>query len=83
MEIAVQSRPEPATAPATPPDMSERVKAVRVTLRNGRDTWIRPVERTDGDRLGAFLRGLSLTSRRWRFFSAAVDLDRVARWAAG
>jgi GNAT superfamily N-acetyltransferase len=54
----------------------------RVLLRDGTTVSIRHTAATDEIDLRAFLGGLCLEARRLRFFSAGVDLDTAARWAA-
>jgi GNAT superfamily N-acetyltransferase len=50
-----------------------------VGLRNGETVTIRGVRRRDAPAIESFLAGLCLEARRLRFFTAAVDLDVVAR----
>lgn len=54
----------------------------RTQMRDGRSVLVREVEPDDEAAIGTFLDGLSLTSRRMRFFSAAADLRAAAAWAA-
>ena len=54
----------------------------RVRLRNGASISIRQAAAEDETGLRAFLGGLCLTARRFRFFTAGVDLDTAAHWAA-
>ncbi|MHB8233161.1 MAG: GNAT family N-acetyltransferase [Solirubrobacteraceae bacterium] len=54
----------------------------RVLLRDGRAVTIRQTAATDETDLRVFLGGLCLTARRFRFFTAGVDLDTAAHWAA-
>jgi acyl-CoA synthetase (NDP forming)/RimJ/RimL family protein N-acetyltransferase len=54
-----------------------------VLLRDGSTVHLREVAPGDVDELRRFLEGLSLDALRLRFFTAAVDLDSAARWAAG
>jgi acetate---CoA ligase (ADP-forming) len=54
----------------------------QVVLRDGSTVCIRPVRPDDRGALLAFLEGMSLESRRLRFFTAAPDLSAAARWAA-
>jgi acetate---CoA ligase (ADP-forming) len=61
---------------------SVRSAQAQVVLRDGSTVRIRPVEEDDREALLAFLEGMSLESRRLRFFSAAPDLSAAARWAA-
>jgi GNAT superfamily N-acetyltransferase len=53
-----------------------------VRLRDGKIVTLRRAEDADEAELRAFLGGLCLQARRLRFFTAAVDLDRAARWAS-
>jgi L-amino acid N-acyltransferase YncA len=53
------------------------------TARDGRPVLLRCVAAADEPALLAFMRALSLDSRRLRFFSACCDLDAAAHWAAG
>jgi acetyl coenzyme A synthetase (ADP forming)-like protein len=55
---------------------------VDVALRDGSTVHVRPVADTDVDALRALLDHLSDQSRWLRFFTAGVDLDKMARWAA-
>jgi L-amino acid N-acyltransferase YncA len=52
------------------------------TLRDGRTVRVRRVRADDGPAIQAFLEKLSPNARRLRFFSGAVDLPAMARWAA-
>lgn len=53
-------------------------------LRNGLTVWTRPVTLDDEAAIWEFLTGLSLDSRRLRFFSVGIDLRAEAqRGAAG
>jgi acyl-CoA synthetase (NDP forming)/GNAT superfamily N-acetyltransferase len=52
-------------------------REVDVVLRSGRTVHVRPVRADDADAVHAFLDGLSLESRWFRFFSAGANL-RVA-----
>jgi GNAT superfamily N-acetyltransferase len=54
----------------------------RVRLRDGGIVTIRRATAADETDLRAFLGGLCLDARRFRFFTAAADLDTAARWAA-
>jgi L-amino acid N-acyltransferase YncA len=54
----------------------------RVLLRDGMTVGIRRAAAADETDLRAFLGALCLTARRFRFFTAGVDLDTAARWAA-
>ena len=54
----------------------------QVVLRDGSTICIRRVTPEDRDALLAFLQGMSVESRRLRFFTAGPDLDQAARWAA-
>ena len=51
-----------------------------VALRDGSTAHIRPVRPDDQEALLEFLRGLSLDTVAFRFFSGAVDTEKVARW---
>jgi L-amino acid N-acyltransferase YncA len=53
-----------------------------VRLRDGSIVTVREVTEHDEPSLRAFLDGLCLETRRLRFFGPAVDLERIARWAA-
>jgi acetyl coenzyme A synthetase (ADP forming)-like protein len=55
---------------------------VSVALRDGSTVRVRPVAETDQERLRDLLATLSPEARWLRFFSAGVDLDRMASWAA-
>lgn len=58
--------------------------AQELHLRNGLTASVRPVTRDDEAAIREFLTGLSIDSRRLRFFSAAADLRSQAdRGAAG
>jgi acetyl coenzyme A synthetase (ADP forming)-like protein len=57
-------------------------RSVDVALRDGSTVRVRPVTETDQDELRALLDHLSPEARWLRFFSARVDLDRMAHWAA-
>ena len=54
----------------------------QVVLRDGSTVCVRPVRPTDREDLQAFLEGMSLETRRLRFFTGAPDLRAAARWAA-
>jgi GNAT superfamily N-acetyltransferase len=58
---------------------SREPSASEVVLRDGSAVTIRPVRACDEGRLLTFLRGLSLASLRYRYFSAGVDLVAEAR----
>jgi acetyl coenzyme A synthetase (ADP forming)-like protein len=62
--------------------MSAATATVDVALRDGSTVRVRPVVESDLDGLRALLDHLSDESRWLRFFSAGVDLDQMARWAA-
>jgi len=62
--------------------MPTALAAGDVVLRDGGTLAVRPPVPSDEPALRAFLGGLSERSRWFRFFSAGVDLDRAARWAA-
>jgi len=49
-----------------------------VVLHDGSTVRLRPVRREDEEGLRGFYAGLDVESRAFRFFSGAVDLDRVA-----
>lgn len=49
-----------------------------VVLHDGSTVHLRPVRREDEAALRAFFTGLGFQSRAFRFFSGAVDLERVA-----
>ena len=51
-------------------------------LRDGSTVRVREVEPGDAEELERFLEGLSVESRRLRFFTAGPDLHGAARWAA-
>lgn len=51
-----------------------------VALRDGSTARIRPVRADDAPALRAFLGDLSLQTVALRFFSGAVDLEKVTRW---
>jgi acetate---CoA ligase (ADP-forming) len=53
-----------------------------VVLRDGSTVHVRPVRPDDEDDLRTFLHGLSESSIAFRFFSAGVNIDSMARWAA-
>jgi acyl-CoA synthetase (NDP forming)/RimJ/RimL family protein N-acetyltransferase len=55
---------------------------VNIVLRDGSTVQVRPVRSDDLESLRTFLNGLSLESRRLRFFTGAADLAGAARWAA-
>ncbi|MGO9489240.1 MAG: N-acetyltransferase family protein [Solirubrobacteraceae bacterium] len=48
------------------------------SLRNGLTVEVREVRATDSSALGAFLEGLSLESRRLRFFTGGADIAGIA-----
>jgi acetyl coenzyme A synthetase (ADP forming)-like protein len=56
--------------------------AVDVALRDGSTVRVRPVVDDDYAQLRELLGSLSVESRWLRFFSAGVDLDTMAHWAA-
>ncbi|MGD0197347.1 MAG: GNAT family N-acetyltransferase [Solirubrobacteraceae bacterium] len=63
-------------APAEPTD------GIDVALRDGSTVRVRPVRKTDEERIATFLSGLSERSRVLRFFSAGADLaDQARRFA--
>jgi GNAT superfamily N-acetyltransferase len=51
-------------------------------LRNGLTVWARPVTLDDEPAIWKFLTGLSVDSRRLRFFSVGIDLRAEARRGA-
>ena len=53
-----------------------------VRLRDGSLVTIRPVCEQDEAPLRIFLSGLCEEARRMRFFAAAIDTTRAAKWAA-
>ena len=55
---------------------------VDVAQRDGSTVRVRPVTEADQPELRALLDRLSAESRWLRFFSAVVDLDKMAQWAA-
>jgi acetyl coenzyme A synthetase (ADP forming)-like protein len=59
------------------------VPVVDVALRDGSTVRVRPVAGSDLEGLRRLFAGLSEKSRWLRFFSAGVNLDTMARWAAG
>ena len=63
-----------------PPEPVHGVEVVR--LRDGSQVTVRAVEPDDEGALGVFLAGLCPETRRLRFFSAAADTSKAARWAA-
>src|SRR5919199_6826313 len=58
------------------------IDAVDVALRDGSTVRVRPVRPDDAEALRELLGGLSESSRWFRFLSAAVDIDKVSRFAA-
>src|SRR3954449_5747937 len=63
--------------------MSKPVAAdVHIALRDGSTAHVRPVSPADQAALRTFLGGLSAGSRRLRFFSLGVNLDKAAAMAA-
>ena len=54
----------------------------QVRLRDGEIVSLRPARDADQAELRTFLGGLCAEARHLRFFTAAVDLDTAARWAA-
>lgn len=58
------------------------LKSVGFQLRDGVRVHLRAPRPADRGALVGFLGSLSPESRRLRFFSAAVDLNQAARWAA-
>jgi len=52
-------------------------------LRDGSTVHVRDARSEDGRELGRFLEGLSLESRRLRFFTGAPNMELAAEWAAG
>ncbi len=63
-----------------PPAMA--VPEADVVLRDGSTLHVRPATPEDEPRLRAFLASLSQESRWFRYFSAGVNLDRMAHHAA-
>ncbi len=57
--------------------MSSAAAPVTARLRDGRSVTIREARSEDEAAIGEFLAGLCLESRRLRFFTGAVDLDRI------
>ena len=57
-------------------------RTVDVALRDGSTVRVRPICEEDQEELRALLERLSIESRWLRFFSAGVNLDAMARWAA-
>ena len=53
-----------------------------VVLRDGSTVRVRPARATDRDGLAALFDGLTLDSRRMRFFSASANIAQAARWAS-
>src|SRR5919108_2987844 len=53
-----------------------------VPLRDGSTVHLRPVRPEDYEAVHEFLRGLSDTSRWFRFFSGSANLEQAARWAS-
>src|SRR6266540_3007330 len=53
-------------------------REVDVALRDGSTVHVRPVRRDDRDAILALFRDMSAESRWLRFFSGAVNLERVA-----
>ena len=53
-----------------------------LTLRCGAQVWIRRVSPGDEGAIRAFIEGLGLESRRLRFFTSAINVGAIARWAA-
>ncbi|HJT37417.1 MAG TPA: GNAT family N-acetyltransferase, partial [Actinomycetota bacterium] len=51
-----------------------------IALRDGSTARVRPVRPEDRDALLTFLKGLSLDSIALRFFSGAIDTERVVSW---
>ncbi len=62
--------------------MTATVQTADVALRDGSTVRVRAVRHEDEPELRALLDRLSEDSRWLRFFSAGVDLDRKAGWAA-
>jgi acetyl coenzyme A synthetase (ADP forming)-like protein len=54
-----------------------------VALRDGSTVHVRPTRPDDREALLAFLRDLSVESRRLRFFSPGANLQSIADWASG
>jgi acyl-CoA synthetase (NDP forming)/ribosomal protein S18 acetylase RimI-like enzyme len=52
-----------------------------IALRDGQTVHVRPVREEDCDAVLAFLEGLSVESRAFRFFSAGANLRRMAEYA--
>jgi GNAT superfamily N-acetyltransferase len=61
---------------------AREVREADIVLRDGSTVHVRPTTPADEPRLRAFLESLSDESRWFRFFSAGVNLDRVAHSAA-
>src|SRR4051812_1713057 len=57
-------------------------REVDVAMRDGASIHLRPVRSDDEEALLAFLEGLSVESRVFRFFSGATNLELAARSAA-
>jgi acetate---CoA ligase (ADP-forming) len=74
-------QPAPRSAPRPAPGARE-ARGERVVLRDGSAVLIRRSTAQDEPALHAFLEGLSLESRRLRFFTGAADLDGAAHLAA-
>ena len=51
-------------------------------MRDGSLVTIRPVREEDEAPLRIFLSGLCEEARRMRFFAAAIDTTKAAKWAA-
>jgi RimJ/RimL family protein N-acetyltransferase len=57
-------------------------REVDVVLRDGSTVHVRPAKPSDVPAVKLLLKGLSDRSRWLRFFTAAPDLPKAARWAA-
>ena len=53
--------------------------AIDVVLREGETVRVRAMQRDDEPELVAFLEGLSVEARAFRFFSGGVSMRRAAR----
>jgi RimJ/RimL family protein N-acetyltransferase len=68
--------------PTSPPHTGSPSSLELVTLRDGSRLSLRAAAAVDEPALLAFLGALCLEARRLRFFSAAIDVDKAAHWAA-
>ena len=72
-KATAQTDPPPCTCPDSA--TSAGFDAQRVRLRDGREVALRPANRADGSSVQQFVRGLSASARRSRFFAPVRELS--------